>query len=288
MTNEEQQKHEAAIDAWRKEAKRVPDRSRVGNCYIIADEEIDAICDLARRAPRPETKQQPRPWSCDTCEDSGTVEKCESPGEHANRSQEPCPDCKPEPRPSSASSALLEAAKAARHGPKTWVRGDSRVPGYVLIREEIFAQHEVEMDSLREAIKAEEARGPSESTGPTVSDYLTVAEELRVPSRVGALLESARLLLCKERDEAIARAEKAESERDEAMAELIDARAEDWNTVEPGDNPPSDVASVDDPDWHQTMTKWLKRRDAGHPCSPGALEAVIALIVRRELARGAK
>jgi hypothetical protein len=47
-------------------------------------------------------------------------------------------------------------------------------------------------------------------------------------------------------------------------------------------------SEVDDPDWHQTMTKWLEQRDAGRPCSPETLAAVVATIVRRELARGAK
>lgn len=30
---------------------------------------------------------------CSECEGSGTVEKCDWPGEHANRYQEPCPNC---------------------------------------------------------------------------------------------------------------------------------------------------------------------------------------------------
>lgn len=32
---------------------------------------------------------------CPECEGSGTVERCDWPGEHANRYQEPCPVCRP-------------------------------------------------------------------------------------------------------------------------------------------------------------------------------------------------
>jgi hypothetical protein len=60
MTNEEQQKHEAAIQAWRTTRgdellPRSPRRTQVG---VLRLAEIDAICDLARRAPRP--KPEPR------------------------------------------------------------------------------------------------------------------------------------------------------------------------------------------------------------------------------------
>jgi hypothetical protein len=51
--------------------------------------------------------------------------------------------------------------------------------------------------------------------------------------------------------------------------------------------PASDVASAET-DWHPILTKWLQRRDEGHPCSPEDLGAMVATLVRIELARGVK
>lgn len=168
MTNEEQQKHEAAIEAWRQEAMSlIPNSFHVDHprVRVLHVGEIDAICDLARRAP---------------------------------------------PQPVSDAYKL-----------------------------------------------------------PAPDDAFAEIEQLRADARDEDWNNRKRSSMLRR---ALDRAEKAERERDEARAALIDARAEDWNTV-------------DDPDWHQTMTQWLKRRDEG-PTSN--LASVVATLVRRELARGAK
>jgi hypothetical protein len=61
MSTEEQKKHEAAIEAWRKEAMSGYEGGDPldGFYYEVTKEEIDTICDLARRAPAPD----PRPSS---------------------------------------------------------------------------------------------------------------------------------------------------------------------------------------------------------------------------------
>jgi hypothetical protein len=54
MTNEEQQKHEDAIQAWREEALTwSPDTEHIRG-HVISTEALDAICDLARRSPAPD------------------------------------------------------------------------------------------------------------------------------------------------------------------------------------------------------------------------------------------
>jgi hypothetical protein len=56
MTNEEQQKHEAAIEEWRRGVMTTipaPRHVDVSQMRVLFTHEIDAICDLARRAPRP-------------------------------------------------------------------------------------------------------------------------------------------------------------------------------------------------------------------------------------------
>jgi hypothetical protein len=156
--------HKAAIDGWRKEAMLVPSDPHF-ECYSVTTSEIDAICDLARRAPA-----------------------------------QPVSDAYKLPAPDDAFAEIEQ------------LRADARDEDW---------NNRKRSSMLRRALD---------------------------------------------------RAEKAERERDEARAALIDARAEDWNTV-------------DDPDWHQTMTQWLKRRDEG-PTSN--LASVVATLVRRELARGAK
>lgn len=77
--------------------------------------------------------------------------------------------------------------------------------------------------ALRNAIDKIDTLLPQQMSEP-VSDSCRLDEELRVPNRVGALMESARLLLCKERDEALALAKKAESRVADLESVLLVAR----------------------------------------------------------------
>ena len=218
-------------------------------CYSVTTSEIDAICDLARRAPRP----------------------------------------KPEPRPS---SALLKAAKDVLVELDILRRGQrpQRVPMFV---------HADTHTELRQAIEAEEARGPSE------------IEQLR-----------------KERDEAIARAEESEASEKEEMLKFAraDQRLADavmalefagvakvtrYNLAEKiGElsklaekadrailtltrSRPSSAAISTPPQQNHIgsilpLRGWLRRRVEGWISSHEVLEDVVELLVRRELARWAK
>jgi hypothetical protein len=131
------QRDEALARAEKAESMEAVAANDCGKASSIIERLTAEITRL--RAIARASRAKPRPWSCDACEDSGTVEKCESPGEHANRYQEPCPDCKPETLPS---SALLEAAKDVV---KTY--GHSFIPPSSPV------------GRLRSAIAAEEARG---------------------------------------------------------------------------------------------------------------------------------
>ena len=247
MTNEEQQKHEAAIEAWRQEAMSlIPNSFHVDHprVRVLHVGEIDAICDLARRAP-------PQPVS--------------------DAYKLPEPEPKPEPR---ASSLLLKAAKLAAE----WLEIFDSTSGGV----------------LRQAIEAEEARGPSE------------VEQLREQLRQrGVALdswvhksESEIEQLRKERDEALARAEKAEAEVDlvsetldmaldraEKAARDAEALADRAEKAEVAlSTPPQQnhIGSI------LPLRGWLRRRVEGWISSHEVLEDVVELLVRRELARGPK
>ena len=103
-------------------------------------------------APLPE----PAP-KCKTCDDTGTVEKCDWPGEHANRYQEPCPDCKPAPS-ESAEARIAEFAARPKADEIAALRSEN---------ERLRAQHEhavtiaanycLERDDLRQKLAAAEA-----------------------------------------------------------------------------------------------------------------------------------
>ena len=94
------------------------------------------------------------------------------------------PDIYDDPAPAEpvrASSLLLAAAEAAQHGPATWIRGDARAPGNVLIREEVFKRHEWEMKALRDAIAAEKQAERPECDGTKVrqaDSAIRVVEDL--------------------------------------------------------------------------------------------------------------
>ena len=183
--------HEAAIEAWRKEALTWSHDTEHVRGHVISTEALDAICDLARRAPRP----GPKPIDegdasrlmalIDAALASGSP-VTEIASDHDGTPcrlvlasgvgiklvdswvrgllGEPATEPKPEPQPLGnplelpeprASSALLEAAKAVLVELDRLRRGQrpQRVPMFV---------HADTHTELRQAIEAEEARGPSE------------------------------------------------------------------------------------------------------------------------------
>jgi hypothetical protein len=185
--------HAAAIEEWLKKAKRYPSSYQTG--WFITEALVNAICDLARRAPRPEPKPESR-----------------------------------------ASSALLAAANnvVTLFSPNTGHRDES-------------TWRETAIGQLQTAIEAEEARGPSEDIGKTIDDNSDAMHMLAKNDEIERLR--------KERDEAIARAERAE-------AALDDDPLREWlSCYTPGDSMNTTVEQD---------------------------QAALAELCRRALARGAK